>query len=262
MPNHDLDLFKSSFFGPWVPQAGQAQRVKHHYLSIAHWYESAKFMPAHPELRDAVLFCPTVKEARKFAKARQALWRSDWNLIRHSVLIAGLGFLALDRPDLALQTRLKSELMEDLGAMALPERFLEGCIDRFQQWSAGPSVGTFGANSAPDGVVGRKMSKVVQNKPSWTLVSLCNNRTAWRLHDWALAHYVPVRYVGSPDKRTTSSLISEFIAAVDQLVVFEAKGGRRADSVIQLARLQKKNITLELYQPEDLSTVGIGSSLE
>ena len=97
MDNFDDDLLNTTFFGPWVPPAGRPDRIRHHYLTLVHWFESVKFMPSNPELRDAVLFCPSATEARKFARKHQAKWRSDWNLIRHSVLIAGLGFLSIDR---------------------------------------------------------------------------------------------------------------------------------------------------------------------
>jgi hypothetical protein len=257
MGMQDTDLMKSSFFGPWVPVPGSKNRIQHHYLSIAHWYESAKFMPARPDLRDAVLHCPTSKEARKFAKARQSAWRSDWSLVRHSALVAGLGFLSLDRPDLTLGEIPGDSLVELLKALKAPVSFLTDCVVRFQSWGQGPRISTFGAVTAPDGIVGKKLSKVVQNKPTWTLVSLCNNQTAWRVHDWALSHYVPVKYVGHSKLRTSASVLNALLENTDQLVVFELKGGKKADVIIQKARAKKVSVTLELYVSEDLATPSI-----
>lgn len=251
MGNSVQPLLTISFFGPWVPQPGSKERIRHHYMSLAHWYECAKFMPAHPELRDAVGFCPTVKEARKFSKSRQKEWRSDWNLIRHRVLIAGLGFLALDRPDLEMAQWPKAEFSAQLAGMKLPERFLDACLDEFLVWASGPRIATFGAEKAPEPVVGRKMSKVVQNKPSWTLTTLCNGKASWRLHDWALSMYIPVSYIGTPNSRTTTGLVDELLDRCDQLVVFEVKGGRGSDSVIQRARARKIPLSLELFQSDD-----------
>jgi hypothetical protein len=111
---------------------------------------------------------------------------------------------------------------------------------------------------APDGIVGKKLSKVVQNKPTWTLVSLCNNQTAWRVHDWALANYVPVKYVGRPTLRSSASVLNALLENTDQLVVFELKGGKKADSIIQKARANKVTVTLELYLAEQLATSDIG----
>lgn len=257
MGTHTVDLLKASFFGPWVPIPGTKVRTQHHYLSIAHWFESAKFMPARPDLRDAVLHCPSAKEARKFSKARQSAWRSDWSLVRHSVLVAGLGFLSIDRPDLKLLELPGDELVELLKALRVPVSFLTDCVVRFQAWGRGPRISTFGAGTAPDGIVGKKLSKVIQNKPTWTLVSLCNNQTAWRVHDWALANYVPVKYVGQSKLRTSAAVINAQIENSDQLVVFELKGGKKADTIIQKARAKKVSVTLELYAPDELATPDI-----
>lgn len=214
-------------------------------------------MPAHPDMRDGVAFSPTVKEARKYSKARQPSWRSDWNLIRHRVLIAGLGFLALDRPDLELAKWSKKDLMEEFAEMKLPDRFLDACIEEFFAWAAGPKIATYGAEKAPEGIVGRKMSTVVKNKPTWTLVTFCNGKTSWRLHDWALSMYIPILYIGTTKSRSTSSLVDSLLDSSDQLVVFEVKGGRGSDTVIQKARAQKLPLTLELFLPDDQSSGSI-----
>lgn len=253
----DFDLLKTSFFGPWVPAPETKKRMQHHYLSIAHWYEGAKFMPSRPDLRDAVLHCPSAKEARKFTKARQSVWRSDWSLVRHSVLVAGLGFLSLDRPDLKLTELPVNALVELLKELKVPVSFLSDCVVRFQTWGQGPRISTFGAATAPDGVVGKKLSKVVQNKPTWTLVSLCNTQSAWRVHDWALANYVPVKYVGNPTLRSSASVLNSLLENTDQLVVFELKGGKKADTIIQKAKAKKVSVTLELYSRQELETPGI-----
>jgi hypothetical protein len=253
MPSLETDLFRTAFLGPWVPVPGGKGRTQHHYLSIAHWYESAKFMPARPDLRDAVLHCPSAKEARKFAKSRQGDWRSDWNLVRHAVLVAGLGFLSLDRPDLALLELDGDALVDLLKPLKIPQSFLVEVVSRFQEWGRGPKIATFGASAAPDGVVGKKLSKVIQNKPNWTLLSLCNSQTSWRVHDWALAHYVPVRYFGKPKMRSSAAVINAILEESDQIVVFEEKGGRKADTILQKARAKKIHVTLELYAPPEES---------
>lgn len=148
--------------------------------------------------------------------------------------------------------------MELLKPLKAPVTFLRDCVSKFQDWVHGPRIATYGATSAPDGVVGKKLSKVVQNKPTWTLVSLCNNQTSWRVHDWALAQYIPVKYIGRPTLRTSASVLHSLIENIDQLVVFELKGGRKADAVIQKARARKVSVTLELFVPEELATPTIG----
>ena len=242
----DQPLLNASFFGPWVPQADSQERTRHHYLSLATWYESAKFMPHLPQMRDAVLFSPTTKEAKKFTKARQAQWRSDWNLVRKRVLLAGMGFLHLERQDLNLTSWRAEEWAEQLAEMRFPARFLQDCVASFQLWAQGPKIATFGAVKAPEPVVARKLSKVVDDKP-WTLLTLCNGRACWRVHDWALSMYVPVAYIGTPQSRTATSLRDQLITGCDQLLVFEARGGRANDAVIRRARMLEVPLALEIY---------------
>ena len=154
-------FLKESFFGPWVLVPGRKSRIRLHYMSLVHWYESAKFMPTRPDLRDAVLHCPSAKEARKFAKARQQHWRGDWSLVRHAVLVSGLAFLALDRPDLELLEVESALLVDQLEELKITMNFLALCVARFQDWGHGLRIGTFGAATAPEHVIGKKLSKVV-----------------------------------------------------------------------------------------------------
>jgi len=241
------NLLQSSFLGPWVPAAGTSERRQHVYLSLLHWYEAAKFMPHHPAGRDAIVFSPSLKEARRYARLNQDKWRSDWTLVRPSVLIIGLGLLALQRPELELRTRPLPEIATGLADMGLPSRFLEACLARFDEWRKGPRVSFFGADLAPDALVGQKASKLVSAMPTWTLISPCNGRTPWRLHDWSLAHFVPIEYIGAPKDRMSRPLIEQIVQRSDQVVVFEARGDRRHDVAIQMARSLKRKLTLELY---------------
>ena len=250
----DTDLLKESCWGPWLAQSGTSSRHQLHYLSIAHWLESSKFMPSRPDLRDGVLHCPSAKEARKFSSARKQHWRSDWSLVRHAVFTSGLAFLSLDRPDLELADVPNEILVERLQDLKVAGSFLDVCVARFKEWAQGPHISTFGANTAPDHVIGKKLSKVVQNKPNWTLVSLCSKQAAWSVHDWALSQYVPVQYVGGPKDRTSASAMNAMLDASSQIVVFEQKGGKKADAIIQKARSMKIAVALELYRSQEMET--------
>lgn len=249
---HLRELLSSSFFGPLVLAPGQksaprAQRGRNFYPTLVHWYESARFMPHRPDLRDLVLQYPTAKEVRKLAKANEAVWRSDWNLVSPRILTLGLCLLVLEGSCPVLEACDAPELSAALEPLGLPQTITEGCVERFLAWRAGPKIGVYGAHSAPESIVGRKLASVVSNRPDWTLVSLCNSRTSWRVHDWALSLYLPVRYVGNTDSRMTSALGRQLVASVDKLVVFEQRGERKADAILQYARSLKKPVALELY---------------
>lgn len=83
--------------------------------------------------------------------------------------------------------------------------------------------------------------------PTWTLLSPCNGRTPWRLHDWSLAHFVPIEYIGAPKDRMSRPLVEKIIERSDRVIVFEARGEHRHDVAIQLARSLKRKLSLELY---------------
>lgn len=208
-------------------------------------------MPHRPDLRDLVLQYPTAKEVRKLAKANEPVWRSDWNLVSPRILTLGLCLLALERSCPVLDTCEAPDLSAALVPLGLPESITVGCVERFLAWRSGPKIGVYGAHSAPEAIVGRKLASVVSNRPDWTLVSLCNSRTSWRVHDWALSLYLPVLYVGDTGSRMTSGLGRQLVDSVDKLVVFEQRGERKADAILQYARAQKKPVALELYTARD-----------
>lgn len=247
----EQDLLATAIIGPWVPPADVPARRQQIYLTLAHWYEAAKFMPHKPPLRDALLFSPSIKEARKFARLRQEEWRSDWPVTRHSVLVAGLGMLAIQRPELNLRACELGSIRIGLAPMELPERFVGTCLERFDVWRRSPRVCFFGADVAPAQIVGARMAKLFAPLPNWTLVNPCHRRTAWRVHDWALAHYIPVEYRGTSSDRGSRALAGAILAASDQVVVFEQRRQKRFDHVLQSAKALKRKVSLELYDADD-----------
>jgi hypothetical protein len=248
----ETDLTATAILGPWVKPASSTGRRQQVYLSLAHWYEAAKFMPHRPELRDTLLYCPSVKEARKFARKRQKDWRSDWPVTRHSVLVAGMAMLCIQRPELQLHEAPLASIRAGLAPLELPERFLDACLERFEIWRSSPKLSVFGADVAPDAVVGTRLAKLVSPLPTWTLVTSCHKRTPWRVHDWALAHYVPVAYLGSTTERPSRPLANTIIEASDQVLVFERRRNKRLDHILQTAKSLKKKVVLELFDGEDL----------
>jgi hypothetical protein len=243
------ELLQTAFLGPWVRAPGDGPRTQHVYSSLLHWYEAAKFMPHHPDLRDAVLLQPTVKEVKRFGKLRQSSWRSDWNLVRPSILIAGLGFLTLQRPDLGLREVDLSMIKTGMAPMVLPERFVDACLERFDTWRRGPRITFIGADSAPEQVVGKALGKLVSAMPTWTLVTSASARAPWRLHDWCLANFIPAEYQGGPSTKLTRGYLRDLVDKCDQVVVFEERQAKRHDAVISHARHLKKKVSLELYAP-------------
>jgi hypothetical protein len=242
------DLLSTAILGPWLPSGPGGTRGQQVFLSLAHWYEAAKFMPHRPELGNALLFSPSIKEARKFARMQQASWRSDWPLARCSVLVAGLGLLALQRPELGLRRCALDLVKAELASLQLPEQLVQTCLQRFEAWRRAPRLCVLGADGgAPTSVVGARLAKLVASMPQWTLVTTCHRRTPWRVHDWALQQFVPVEYHGTPSMRPSRHLARAVIEASDQVVVFEQRQQKRFDRVLQLAKGLRKKVSLELY---------------
>lgn len=235
------DLLGTAILGPWVAPAGGAVRHQQVYLSLVHWYEAAKFIPHEPQVRDALLFSPSIKEARKFTRSRQAIWRRDWPVARHSVLVAGLGMLALQRPEMELRTCPLELVKAGLAPGQLPERVLDTCVLRFGVWRSAPRICVFGADIAPPAVVGARLARIVAPLAHWTLVTTCHRRTPWRVHDWALQQYIPVEYHGTPSQRPSRPVAAAVIGASDLVVVFEQRGEKRFDCVLQMAKGLKRD---------------------
>lgn len=217
------------------------------YTTLLHWYEAAKFMPHKPDFRDRILNAPTPKEVRKFSRMHREHWRGDWNLVRPSVLILGLALISEQCPTLGLKDAALADIRVGLDDLGLPPRFVDACLERFDAWRNGPRIALFGATSAPDTVVGSKLSKLVEPFATWTLVTTCNTKSAWKVHDWCLQHYIPVSYVGTPTDRTSKNLTASIVSAADQIIVFENRGSRRQDTALHLARKSGKKVALELY---------------
>lgn len=254
------DLLTTSFLGFWGKKGGPsvggaqpaqpAERLQHVYPTLVHWFEAAKFMPHRPDLRDAVLLRASSEEARKFSKRHLKEWRNDWTMVRYSVMTAGLAILALQRPELGLRSAPLAELASGLEKMKVPASFSADCLKKFELWRTAPRIAVLGAEVAPDNVVGTRMAKLVSPLPTWTLLSTCHRRTAWRLHDWALYHFVPIEYHGTPGDRSSRGLAESMIDACDQVVVFEQRRAKRFDVAIAHAKAKRKRITLELYDAE------------
>lgn len=201
---------------------------------------------------EAIIFSPSVKEAKRLTRLNKNACRSDWNLISHAVFSCALSTLSLQRPQFDLVNANLTDIAKSLSSTGLSSNFIATSLLRFDQWRKGPKVCFIGADLAPEETVGKKVSKTVASVGTWTLVSTNNGRTSWKLHDWALAHYVPIEYVGTPTERMGRSLYHAMIEASTQVVVFEKRGDRRHDAPLRKAKELGRKLTLELYdvQPD------------
>jgi hypothetical protein len=131
------DLLATSFMGPYMRPAAQdgareqdqgsgAVRRQQVFMTLGHWWHAAKFMPRHPDLRDAVLDSVSLKEASRMSQKNKAHWRTDWE--RHGVMAWGAGMLALQPPELGLRDAPLAAVAEGLKPLRLPQIFIRYCL--------------------------------------------------------------------------------------------------------------------------------------
>lgn len=267
----DLDeLLNTAIIGPWVQHnhrigdpnlaaAAPPLRQQFIYPTLAHWIEASKVLPSRMDLLESIVFSPTIKEAQRVTRMNKAACRTDWNLISHSVFTRALATLCLQRPQFDLPNANPDHIVKALEETQLSPSFISTCLIRFAQWTKGPRVSFIGADLAPEDVVGKRASKTVPNVGIWTLLSTCNGRTSWRLHDWALAHYVPIEYVGSPDDRMSRRIYQSLISKSTHVVVFEKRGDRRHDTPLRMAKEADVKLNLELFDVQRVNNDLFGS---
>lgn len=259
------ELTATAFLGPYTrspgvddaagePKSADAARQQRVFLTIGHWWHAAKFMPRNPQLRDVLVETASVVQAYNFAQSHKADWRTDWEVIRHNVLVCGLGMLAIQRPELGLYSAPLEAVADALAPLRLPKSFVRSCLPAFDTWRTGPRIAVFGADAPPDQVVSKRIAKIIEPLPAWTLVLPLSGRTAWRLHDWALYQFKPVQYFGTPGQRVGRKLSDAAVLAADHVVVFEQRGAKRFDHVIAQARSLKRKLSLELFDANDGAT--------
>ena len=248
------EMLSTAFVGPYIgDQHGDTQQERKQLLydSLWHWFEAAKFMPQHPDLRDGVLCCPTPKEVRRYGRLRQAQTRPDWALVRHRVLVFGLRMLAMQRPELGLMDERPQRVLHRLQDLDLPQTLLSQCTSEFCAWRNFSRVAVLGADRAPPEAVGRRMNKLLQSDKPWALLWPSHGKTSWQVHDWALTHFIHPIYVATGNGRGGKKLTEALISQADQVVIFEQRGAKEQDGSIQLARQASKKMTLDLYDAQD-----------
>jgi hypothetical protein len=106
------DLLATSFMGPYMRPAAQdgareqdqgsgAVRRQQVFMTLGHWWHAAKFMPRHPDLRDAVLDSVSLKEAYRILAEEQGPLPQGLGTARRDGLRCGHARAAAPRIGLA-----------------------------------------------------------------------------------------------------------------------------------------------------------------
>jgi hypothetical protein len=253
MPVTDIPIEKLSFPAYRLTGVEGGDRLARSvFLSLNHWFEAEKFRAFHRELFDEVLHQPTAKEARKFAKRNQGQWRGDWLAVRVRAMACGLVYASWADRDSQRWNAPAQEIAQFLAPLGLNERFLNQVALEFVRLRSAPRIAFLGAAVAPPDAVGRRVNMVHKRADrAWTLAHWQGRHGSWRVHDWALAQYIPISYAGQAGGRLNATQLEQFATACDQAVVFETRRGKSMDAVIRALRAVRRiQVELDLFAPE------------
>lgn len=240
-----IPLSKVSFQG-YIPTPRSSERA--YFLSLLHFFEAEKFRQSHPDLYLEVLNCPSFRELAKLSRRNQSKWREDWLGIRGRVMICGMRYAQWS--DLTPERWVDDEtkLILELCELGFPKKFSMAAAAEFKKLATNPTWCFFGVDAAPPDVIGKRvMALHRRHARSWTVNHWLGRHTSWRMHDWALANYIPMRYYGSPGERLTLDAVSRLVTDSTNSCVFEQRGGKSMDSVIRHIKGMKAPLDMEFY---------------
>ena len=254
MTNHkisDIPIQQLSFRGYRLPSdTSRDQRAA--FTSLGHWFEAEKFRAFQPDLFQAVMMSPTVKEARKLATKNKGAWRGDWRAVRPRALACGMVYASWADGGSVRWSGSPEQLVATMGPLEFEPNLALTAAKEFVALRDAQRIAFLGANMAPPEVVGKRMHVVHKRVDrAWTLLHWEGRRGCWLVHDWAVMQYVPVLYLGETDMRLNDSSVEAIIAKSQRVVVFEARGGRALDAVIKKLKSASVAVELDLFSASE-----------
>lgn len=222
------------------------------FSNLALFFEAEKFRGVQPELFNQVLHSPSIKEARKLTKRHQALWREDWAGVRLRVLATGIQYMAwADTGSERWHDASPDNIAQHLAPLGLPSKFLLHAATEFVTLRDAPHYCFLMAPGTPDDVIGRKLNTLHRKYGrKWGIMHWDGRHGNRRVHDWALNQYLPIRYFGVLGERLHLPTLSKLLTQTNAKVcVFETRGGKNMDAVIQHLRPYRSQFELEFFQP-------------
>lgn len=213
-----------------------------------HFFEAEKFKTQHPDIYLSIINSTSLKEISKISKRHQALWRDDWVGVRGRVLLCGMRYAAWSDPNPERWTTAPEQLTVELQDLGFPAKFSAVAVKEFQRLQSNPTWCFFGVDHAPQDVVGKRLNTIHRKcEKAWSINHWLGRHTSWRLHDWALNLYIPMRYFGEPHERLTTETIERLVRASNTSCVFEKRGGKSMDTTIRLIKGFKTPLEIDLY---------------
>ena len=241
-------MLNLSFWGLASRAPGALGYCRPHFASLHHFVECAKFGDGLPELREAAMLMPSVKEVVKFSKAHRDHWRSDWALIRSKVILQGLALLQHQHPDHPIWMERTATLTSDLSALGLSEVVAESIAGAHMVQMSGAYVAVLGASAVPSEEVSKRVKNLHKRTGGqWQLLHWQGRHASWAVHDWAVAHRMPVKYTGVDGARLSAGALEALLTAAHQFIIFEERGGRGMDGIIATVKRAGKPCEVALW---------------
>jgi hypothetical protein len=237
----------------------QKERSRVIFQSLAHFFEAEKFRSSpNRSLFESIVHCPSIKEARKLTRRFKNLWREDWTGVRGRALVSGMQYACWADSDQGRWLAEPQTLASELVGLDLPEKFCTAAVMEHARLHAGPTWVFFGADSAPPDVIGRRINAIHRKQlRAWTLCHWMGRHSNWRIHDWAIDQFIPIRYVGNKKQSLSVADIDALLGSATNVCVFEQRGGKDQDAIIRQVRGAKVPLEIEFYSDPALVTGGL-----
>lgn len=225
--------------------------------TLAHFYESEKFRTVDESLRLAVLDTRTAKEARKFTKKRDNLWRADWKAVRGRVLRAGLAMQVTQSNKALKMAKQAFALSMELAAIkrigGIPGAFLADELQRFFMPATGPGVTKLGVitlnGCIPDDIEARLDALFATQKPASAAIYAGADADT-RVEIWCARAAVPIRITGVACGRIREENAAEVTARVNALLTCMPASRKASVAILAAAAAKRPRIkVLDLSIP-------------
>jgi hypothetical protein len=244
--NHQPIALSQLSFPGYIGEPKTGERVGFH--SLMHFFEAEKFRSHKPLLYQSIINSPSLREVAKLSKRHRTDWRDDWVGIRGRAMVCGMRYAAWADPNPERWMGDSSQLALELEGLGFPAKFCTAAIAEFRRMVDNPTWSFFGVDTAPLDVIGKRLNSLHRKyQRAWTLNHWLGRHTSWRLHDWALNQYVPMRYAGAPNARLTPAMIAQVVGSSNFTCVFEQRGGKLMDATIRQIKGLKVPLEMELY---------------
>lgn len=247
MSNQPIALARLSFPG-YIDTPGTADRL--HFASLMHYFEAEKFRGSHPDVFTSIVNSTNLKEVARISKRNMASWRSDWVGVRGRVIMAGMRYAYWADPNPERWTTAPESLASELMELGFPAKFSTAASTEFLRLHLNPTWCFFGVDHAPQDVIGKRVNSLHRkHQRAWSVNHWLGRHTSWRLHDWMLSQFIPMRYYGAPGARLTPEVVERIVKDSSSACVFEMRGGKSMDRTIRQIKALKATLEMEFYSP-------------